>query len=187
MFKFEELDDETRAYMLRFTEEQMAIGPLRPSERFTAEGTAAYPEILKDAISKGNEVTLARLLDVPHYWETKEPNPRKPGAMKKVPHNRHEQFAITEFNTYYVQGLARKLIDEGETRCEIYRAEQAKRDSKPCPLIKYEGIPILLDMVIAGYRQYGSAKLVTPQGICVPDHANCHHCIRRVRGEGQEK
>lgn len=180
MFKFEELDNETRAYMLRFVEEQMAKGPLWPSERFTERGRADYPEKLKEAVSSGNEIALANLLDNAEYWETHELDGRT-GRMKKVPYNRHEQFAISEFNTYYVQGLANKLLEAGITKCEIYRADEPKRYGPPCPLIDYEGIPIEIKMVIAGYRRYEWPQPVNPQGIRVPAHTNCHHSIKRVR------
>ena len=47
-------------------------------------------------------------------------------------HQRSDHLALTEFNTWYVAGLARKLLSEGETQCQVYGAANPKWEHASC-------------------------------------------------------
>jgi hypothetical protein len=107
---FTELDGTTREWMLRrFEAEESGGNPYR-SEALSQPGLADWPDLMRQAITDpdGNEVTLAARLNRPGYWQATETYVRN-----GVSHQRRvnaaqasERLAVTEFNTWYVAGLA---------------------------------------------------------------------------------
>ena len=72
------------------------------------------------AIENGEEATLATALaGQPGFWEETD----REGKTVNV-NQASTRLAITEFNTWYVAGLAHVLSAEGETLCDVYRASQ---------------------------------------------------------------
>ena len=110
---FTELDGTTREWMLRrFEAEESGGNPYR-SEALSQLGLADWPDLMRQAITDpdGNEVTLAARLNRPGYWQATETYVRN-----GVSHQRRvnavqasERLAVTEFNTWYVAGLAARL------------------------------------------------------------------------------
>src|SRR5688500_2044314 len=107
---FEELDDDTRRYMLA----EFDLGQANPnhfkSKLLSKDGEADFPEFMRRAINRGNEETLAESLANPALW-----NPTDSGGHRLNVLQAAERLAITEFNTWYVRGLAKRLLDEGVT------------------------------------------------------------------------
>ena len=166
MFRFEELTDETRAVMLQeFEAEESGGNPYR-SPLLSYEGLDVFPEAMRNAIIAGDEESLEDELAEPEYWErfNFESDTRR--------------LAKTEFNTWYVRGLARRLMDEGIETCEIYRAADAQKPSSgECPL--YEGAILRLQDVYDGHRANYWFCPENPNAVSVPAHPNCLYTIRR--------
>lgn len=177
---FEELDGTTRKYMLEeFQKEEKSGNPYR-SNRMSAEGLANIARHMEDAIENGNENTLAASLSNGIYWNQYETRRRKDTTYQAEidPIVAAKVLALTEFNTWYVRGLAKRLMEEGQKECEIYRAESA--DQPRCECSRYEGKKLELQKIYDGHRakyhpvpNYGAFS--------IPSGPSCHHTIRRIK------
>ncbi|MDE2892169.1 MAG: hypothetical protein OXN86_06695 [Chloroflexota bacterium] len=168
MFDFEELTDEVRSAMLQEFEAEENGGEPYRSTLLTEEGIEAFPVAMRKAIASGNEEALKDELSQPEYWErfNFESDARR--------------LAVTEFNTWYVRGLSRRLLDEGLETCEIYRAADAQGPSSgECPL--YEGALLSLQEVYDGHRARYWPWPGDPDALSVPAHPNCLYTIRRCQ------
>ncbi len=138
VFVFEELDDETRAVMLaEFRAEEASIdpGPYRPrNPGLTDAGLAIYTQAIEEALAHGNGETLAEALAHPPYWNLREEAMRggRPFVRHHNPAALARRFGVTQFNTWYVRALARRLAREDIEVCEIYEAEK-ERLAEQCP------------------------------------------------------
>ena len=119
---FEELDDLTRQVMLlEFEAEELSGNPYR-GKSLSAIGRVEFSGLMRRAIRTGNELTLIDSLVNPSYWNPTEPYVRQ-GIERQRSINVQqaaERLGLTEFNTWYVRGLARRLMDEKVTTCQIY-------------------------------------------------------------------
>ena len=179
MYEFEELDEVTRSWMLKeFLAEQESGNPY-PPKNFSSAGRARFRELMEQAILEGNEETLARSLANPAYWQpTGTHTKAAPTRERKVtPQKAAEKLAQTEFNTWYVRGFARRLMEEGETLCEVYRAAPARQPRKEC--LEHEGNVYSVKDIYDGHRaRYWPTK--NPTALSIPVGPYCHHTIRRV-------
>lgn len=129
MFQFDNLDQKTRDYMLLEVEVAIKTSQLYTSMRFTEEGKALYPKLLRQAVIDGNEETLATALQQHNCFQTHE----KHGiVLRKVPANAPLIFAEGEFNAFYMRGICHRAIGEGNA-VEVYRAKSSmvpRRSSK---------------------------------------------------------
>jgi hypothetical protein len=79
-------------------------------------GSAHWPDIMRQAITDpdGSEVTLSVALNRPDYWQVTETYVRDGIARQRSVNltQASERLAITEFNTWYVAGLAARLQGE---------------------------------------------------------------------------
>ena len=180
MFDFEELNDETRAVMLQeFEAEERGGSPYR-STRLSEEGLAVFPGAMRNAIEMGNEESLEYDLLDPDFWDARETH-RRAGRVRRRRINFESaarSLAITEFNTWYVRGLSRRLIGEGLLECEIYRAADAREPYGECPLDN--GAILSLRDVYDGHRIHYWPRPGDSDGLSVPAHPNCHYTIRRL-------
>jgi hypothetical protein len=126
-FNFLNLDTETRRLMLAEVERDEENKNLYPSKRFTDEGVAAYPSLLKEAIEHGTEASLAESLDKPEFFKEREMSTTKAGVpySKEVSDIANLTYAEGEFNNYYMRALSLRAISEGGT-LEIYRAKEVE-------------------------------------------------------------
>ena len=179
MFDFEELTEETRAAMLQeFETEECGGSPYR-SPRLSEEGLAVFPEAMRNAITAGNEESLEDELLEPDYWRESETY-RRAGVLKERRINfgaAARSLANSEFSTWYVRGLTRRLIDEGLDTCQVYRAEEAGEPYRDCPL--EEGALLGVQEVYDGHRAHYWPTPGNPDALSVPAHPNCHLTIRR--------
>lgn len=180
MFNFEELDEVTRQYMLKeFQAEEKSGNPYR-SSRLSPAGLLAFPKAMTEAILRGDEEILAQALSNPEYWNSTEPYTRSGVTRQRKinPKKAAEFLARTEFNTWYVRGLARKLLDEGEELCQVYRAAPAWQPRAEC--LQHDGQVYRLQEIYDGHRaQYWPHS--DPTALSIPVGTNCHHSVRRVR------
>lgn len=119
MFRFENLDETTRRYMLLEVEQAIKSSQLHLSRRFTAQGQEQYPDLLREAMRSGDEVSLTAALQEHHCFTEREPY----GAgTRRVPANAARTFAEGEFNAFYMRGVCHRAIQEG-SMVEVYRAK----------------------------------------------------------------
>ena len=180
MMKFEELDVETRSHMLEEFQNEEKNGIPYRSDSMSSEGLKNVVSIIEDAIKSGNEKTLASVLSKSIYWNSHTTVRRGDTTYRRKidPSVAAKTFALTEFNTWYVRGFAKRLMKEGIHKCQIYRAESA--DHPRCECSKYEGQTIEIKKIYDGHRaKYHPKK--NPSAFSVPSGPNCHHTIRRIK------
>jgi hypothetical protein len=175
---FSELDGTTRERMLRrFEAEESGGNPYR-SEVLSQLGLARWPDIMREAITDpdGNEVTLAAALNRPDYWRAVDAR----GA-RVNPGQASGRLAITEFNTWYVAGLAARLQEEGVTDCRVYRAGMPRWQAAECSV--HEGRTYAVAEIIAGHRIGYWPPPGVPGRLSIPAGPGCHHTIGHVEAE----
>lgn len=177
MYNFAELDNTTRKWMLEeFLVEEKSGNPYR-STRLSAVGLKIFPTEMKNAIQKGNEETLVKALSKPEYWKSSEPWAK---GIRRINYIKAAEFlGRSEFNTWYVRGLARRLLEEGEEYCEVYRAAPAWEPRGEC--LKHEGKIYPVKKIYDGHRARYWPPPGNPLAFSIPVGTNCHHSIRRVR------
>ena len=92
-----------------------------------------------------------------------------------------ERLAITEFNTWYVAGLAARLQEEGATHCRVYRAGIPRRQPAECSV--HEGQTYDVAEIITGHRIGYWPPPGVPGQLSIPAGPGCHHTIERVEAE----
>lgn len=122
MFNFENLDETTRQYMLIEVEQAIKTSQLNFSQRFSEQGVAHYPQLLRAAVLNGTAETLAAALEQQQCFATHE----KRGAVtRRVPANAAITFAEGEFNAFYMRGVCHRAIREG-CLVEVYRGKETE-------------------------------------------------------------
>lgn len=166
MFNFTELNDKTREYMLlEFNLEEQSGDPYR-SKRLSAEGLEAFPDIMRKAITEGNEESLLLdLTDESYWWDS------IPGQITML--------ALTEFNTWYVRGFTRLLLEEGVRDCEVYNANPELSLESSCSHY-YENQAFTVADVYTGHRRRYHGPNRSFIALSIPEHPNCGFSIRRV-------
>lgn len=104
MYKFEELDDITRKWMLEeFHIEENSNTPYR-SSRLSELGLKIFPTEMEKAIIEGNEESLAKGLMNSDYWNPSESYMSKNGIRSRAinPNSSAQFLARTEFITSYI-------------------------------------------------------------------------------------
>ncbi len=178
---FEELDDITRRYMLEEFEVEQASGNPYVPKILSPAGVAAFPNFMRAAIKTGNEQTLIASLAQARYWNATEAYVRN-GVVRQREINVNqaaERLGLTEFNTWYVRGLAKRMIDDGMKDCEVYRAAQPKWEPAECS--EHEGRIYPVADIYEGHRRRYWPEPGNPSALSIPAGPSCHHAIRRVR------
>lgn len=177
---YEELDQRTRDHMLaEFDVEEESATPFR-SKALSATGLAVFPELMRQAIQAGNEETLFQALNDPEYWHPTEEYVRGgvPRSRRRNIRQAAERLALTEFSTCYVRGLAKRLLDEGVEKCQVYRGGQPKWEPGECA--EHEGLIASVQEVCNGHRARYWPEPGNPDALSIPFGPGCHHVIRRV-------
>ncbi len=178
---YEELDIKTREYMLaEFDKEQSSATPFK-SKALSAQGRIALPELMKRAITSGNEVSLCQSLNVPMYWDPQEEYTRNGVTRNRQRNIRQsaERLSLTEFSTWYVRGLAKRLGDEGATTCQVYRGELPKWEPGECA--SHEGQIVSVQEIYNNHRARYFPEPGNKDVYSIPFGPGCHHVIRRVK------
>lgn len=124
MFRFENLDDVTRRYMLIEVEQAIKTSQLHLSQRFTALGRKRYPDLLREAVQTGNEDSLTAALAQQQCFAEREPYGT---GTRRVPINAAFTFAAGQFNAFYMRGVSHRAIQAG-IQVEVYRAKEVSTE-----------------------------------------------------------
>jgi hypothetical protein len=171
---FEELDTTTRSYMLiEFDAEQSGGNPYQ-SKLLGMAGLVAFPDLMRKAIIRGNEETLVASLVDPSFWKASDSRNRQINVLQVA-----ERLGVTEFNTWYVRGVAKRFLDEGVMYCQAYRASFPRSESSSCSA--HEGQIFSVKEIYAGHRARYWPAPGNPNAISIPSGPTCHHTIRRMR------
>lgn len=167
-----ELDDTTRKYMLREFEAEIAGDHFR-SSLLSPAGEQAWTQLMRDAITSGDDVTLTRaLMNPPGLLTTHDAR----GSVVN-PQQAATRLATTEFLTWYVRGLSARLLEEKIEHVEVYRAGEPSGSKSSCT--EHEGLVVTVADVYAGHRaKYWPVP--DRSAFSVPFHPSCHHAIRRT-------
>lgn len=177
---YEELDPATREYMLNEFEHEQASGSPYISKALSPRGLHAFTGAMRDAITSGNEESLTRALDRADLWEPEESYTRD-GVTRSRKRNIPQtatRLALTEFSTWYVRGLAKRLLDEGVERCQVYRGEQPKWEPGECA--NHEAQIVAVREIYDGHRARYWPEPGDSAAFSIPFAPGCHHVIRRV-------
>lgn len=124
-FNFENLDEQTRELMASEIKSDIDSNRLYFSKRFNDTGHSIYVKLLLDAVSGGDEETLATSLKANNCFADKEARNGKNGiTYAKIPETANQTLADSEFNRFYIRGLALRAISSEET-LTIYRARHS--------------------------------------------------------------
>jgi hypothetical protein len=125
--RYEDLDDETRAFMVEEIEMDAKSDKIYRSSYLSQRAQGNWPDYITDAAKSGTDDTLASELrqsgNLNRTTTRRTPSGRTIQA--QVPHNAHTVLAEGEFNRYYARGLSRKAIAKAIPRLEVYRAKDA--------------------------------------------------------------
>jgi hypothetical protein len=179
---FEELDDSTQTYMLRQFEAEEQSGQPYRGRRLTSTGRAAWPTLMRQAIVRGSEQSLIAALCQPLYWDLRETIRRNDTTYVRTSNLQQKAYwlGLTEFNVWYVRGLARKLLDERVPDCEIYRAQEPLGGKAEWCSV-FEGRVVSTQAIYEGHRAHYWPPPGNPHALMVPFGPACHHTIRRVK------
>jgi hypothetical protein len=180
MMVYEELNNTCRESMLlEFESEESGPSPYR-GRGLSDRGRSAFCQLMRQAIKDGNESTLAATLNVVSYWNPEEEYVRKDLVRTRrvnVP-QATQRLALTEFSTWYVRGLTKRLLDEGVKECQVYRGEQPKWEPGACA--DHEGVIVSVQSVYDGHRAKYWPEPGQPDVFSIPFGPGCHHIIRRI-------
>ncbi len=174
ILRFEELDAITRRWMLDEFFREETSKPYR-DPILSPIGREVYPREMEKAIRKGDDSSLALALSDPRFWSEYGPSTHR-GVIKTIPSQAAERLARNEFNTWYVRGLSRRLIYEGEEFCQVYRAAEREDKGTDCGLV--ENKIIRARAAYEGHRarlRNGGQKVFS-----IPAGEECYHTIRRL-------
>lgn len=177
---FEELDSTTRGIMLREMNDEDSGGNPYRGDVLSDAGRRAWPSLITEAIRQGDEETLALALASADYWNPTETYVRNGVARERRVNvtQASQRLATSEFNTWYVRGLAVRLLDEGVVDCQVYRAAAPKFEIAECS--RHEGLIYPVQVIYDGHRR----RYWPPPGdqtcFAIPYQPGCHHTIRRV-------
>ncbi len=124
----ENLDDRTRKLMLEEMEYDIAHNQLHISPFLSGQGQHDYPRLLQQAIQSGNDESLAESLRLHRRILRTLPRRQAKGgySMIATPQNAADILAESEFNRYYIRGLARRAMEDNISQLIIYRAKPAQ-------------------------------------------------------------
>lgn len=161
-----------------FLNEEKSNAPYR-SSRLSEGGLKIFPKEMEKAIIEGNEESLAKALMNPDYWNPSESYMSKKGIRSRVinPTSAAQFLARTEFITWFTRGFARRLIEEGETLCQVIRVAPADEPRGECRSHE-DKIYNVLD-IYKGHRVRYWPHPGKPGEFSIPIGTNCHHSIRR--------
>ncbi len=118
------LDERTRRLMLAELDYDIEHNQLYISPYLSGQGQRDYPDLLRQAILAGDDHSLAQSLRALRRIE-RSYQKRKPGGgytVATVPENAAEVVAESQFNRYYIRGLARRALEDGIRELIVYRA-----------------------------------------------------------------
>src|SRR6266545_4981251 len=125
---FENLDDRTRQLMLDELEYDLDHNQLHISPFLSGQGQRDYVNLIREAIQSGTDESLAQNLKAHRRINRTLPRRQPKGgfSIAATPENADEVLAESEFNRYYIRGLARRAIEDGVQELVVYRAKPVR-------------------------------------------------------------
>jgi hypothetical protein len=122
---YENLDADTRKYMLEEIDMDVQAGTVYISRFLNPLGCARWPTLLREAASSGNDDGLAAAImtDQCLHTQYEKKKPKGGTTWASVPYTASQTMGEGEFNRYYARGLCRRAIAEGVKELEVYRAK----------------------------------------------------------------
>jgi hypothetical protein len=124
--RYENLDEETRRFMVEEIDMDVANGSIYISNYLNPHGCELWPRILRAAAESGTDDSLAEamLRDRCLKERVERRKPKGGFTMAAVPRTAHETMGEGEFNRYYTRGLCRRAIEHGIEHLQVYRAKE---------------------------------------------------------------
>jgi hypothetical protein len=130
---------------------------------------------MRSAIRDGDDDTLAQALSRVEYWMDDEK--LRYGDNRRVNiHQASSRLARMEFDTWYVRGFARRLMDDGERTCKVVQGGDADWDPE-CKT--HDGLLTSPKRIYHGHRARYWPK-VDGSAFSIPSSPGCSHTIERV-------
>ena len=147
-----------------------------PRSRPLGRGRSQFARLLRESIERGSEETLASSLASPELWNELGPLPQG-GVGPLDPRRGAVELARMEFNTWYVRGLCRRLLEEGEEYCQIYRAWDGDGSPDECDRLENRVLPVrpIYNAHRAKYHPFRR-----PEAFSIPSGPRCKHSVRRL-------
>lgn len=119
------LDEVTRALMVKELEIDVANRDLYLSPRLNSRGRVEYEQLLRTTFWGGDDQSLADEIRSRGLLSVSEQRRNRSGGIStvRVPVNAPETLAEGEFNRFYVRALCRRVINDGVGELEVYRAK----------------------------------------------------------------
>jgi hypothetical protein len=177
---YEELNETTRQYMLVELENELASNQPYISKALSDIGKIQFPNLLRTAIQTGTPDTLFDVINRIDFWDPVEKYITKTGPKERQRNIEQSatRLSISEFSTFYVKGLSKKLLDEGETLCEIYRGALPKWEPGECA--DHEGMIVELQIIHNNHRRKYWPEPGEKELFAIPFGPGCHHLIKRI-------
>lgn len=123
--EYENLDAETRRFMLEEIDMDVHAGTVYISRFLNPQGCERWPVILRQAAEEGNDESLANAIvsDQCLHQSYEKKKPKGGTTMSAVLYTAPQTMGEGEFNRYYARGLCRRAISEGIAALEVYRAK----------------------------------------------------------------
>ena len=139
-----------------------------------------FPGLTRKAIVSEDEEFLSISLSKQEYWKEKQQYTRDGITReKRINLNQSaERLGFSEFNTWYVRGLAKKLITEGVRKCQRYGAKEARWEPGECS--KHEGQVMDVRIIYEGHRAKYWPK-ENDSAFSIPAQSGCYYTTRRTR------
>ena len=128
MFRFENLNERTREFMLIELEFDLGREELYLSARLKSGSEEKYYQLLRNALDNGTPESFAENIlnrDLLNYFEVRVSKTGKV-IQAKVPRYAHFILAEGEFNRYYIRSLCLRAKEDGIESLEIYRAKDVR-------------------------------------------------------------
>lgn len=126
---YDNLDYDTRRYMVGEFDDDVSNGRLYISPRLSAEGRREYPDLLREALELHDDAWLAGQIRDRGLLNSHEPRRTPSGGqtMAKIPVTAHQTMADGEFNRFYCRGVCARVTASGPGEVEVYRGQQSAR------------------------------------------------------------
>jgi hypothetical protein len=142
----------------------------------TESGWAAVAVAMPTALASKTDDWLQNEMSSTDYWVQSYQRRNRSGTWSDVNYDKEDavrRFALTEFNTAYVQAVATVGLNRGHSVGTIYRAGTAEEKRSRCT--EAEG-PVSLTKLIDDFRCYFPGPPAA-SAMSVPNGPNCHHSV----------
>ncbi len=125
---YENLDENTRSFMLSEVDLDLSHEKLYMSPRLNEPGERNYVSLLKEAIEHHDDAWLAQQLRSHSYMKENVPRKKKGDfTTVRVPKNAPDTLSEGEFNRYYARGVCLRVIEEGVDQVEVCPGKPVSR------------------------------------------------------------